>query len=123
MPCVIALHRRFWGVKDLDWAQSVEQGHGRREIRTLHTLPIVQADWDWPGLKQVCRLVSQVYRKGSWEVEVHYKITSLSTTQAKAKDLLVLSRSHWGIENRLHYVRDVTLGEGPKRPKLQFDAI
>lgn len=95
----------------LDWFQTKEQGHGRREIRTLHTQPIIPGEWDWPGLAQVCRLVSQVHRQGSWQVEVHYKITSLSPTQAGAKDLLELSRSHWGIENRLHYVRDVTFGE------------
>jgi hypothetical protein len=44
-------------------------------------------------------------------VEVVYGITSLSDERAQARHLLDLTRSHWGIENRLHYVRDVTLGE------------
>lgn len=48
-------------------------------------------------------------------MQVHYKITSLTPQQAGAKDLLELSRTHWGIENRLHYVRDVTLGEDASR--------
>jgi hypothetical protein len=48
-------------------------------------------------------------------VELHYKITSLPPDQASATDLLQLSRGHWAIENQLHYVRDVTLGEDVSR--------
>jgi hypothetical protein len=44
-------------------------------------------------------------------VEVVYGITSLRPAQASAARLLALVREHWQIENRLHYVRDVTLGE------------
>ena len=41
----------------------------------------------------------------------NYGITSLSPTQASAKNLLALRRGHWTIENQSHYVRDVVLGE------------
>jgi predicted transposase YbfD/YdcC len=44
-------------------------------------------------------------------VEVEYGITSLSANEADATRLLGLVRDHWRIENCLHYVRDVTLGE------------
>jgi predicted transposase YbfD/YdcC len=44
-------------------------------------------------------------------VEVAYGITSLSPSEADAARLLELVRDHWRIENCLHYVRDVTLGE------------
>lgn len=44
-------------------------------------------------------------------MEVHYGITSLSAEKADAATLLDYVRTHWHIENRLHYVRDVTLGE------------
>lgn len=44
-------------------------------------------------------------------VETAYRITSLTAQQADAARLLKLDRGHWGIENGLHYVRDVTLGE------------
>ena len=63
----------------------------------------------------MCRILHQVRRRGHWQVELHYKITSLSPDQASAPDLLQLSRSHWSIENQLHYVRDVTLGEDRSR--------
>jgi hypothetical protein len=49
--------------------------------------------------------------KGNVEVEVSYAVTSLSPNEATAEQLLVFLRNHWRIENQLHYVRDVTLGE------------
>jgi predicted transposase YbfD/YdcC len=42
---------------------------------------------------------------------VSYAVTSLSVQRASAEDLLRFNRGHWGIENRLHWVRDVTFGE------------
>jgi len=44
------------------------------------------------------------------EVEVRYAITSLGP-EVGASRLLRLIRGHWAIENRLHWVRDVTFGE------------
>jgi hypothetical protein len=49
--------------------------------------------------------------RGETTVEVIYGITSLTAEGADAQRLLRLTRVHWGIENKLHYVRDVTLGE------------
>ena len=52
----------------------------------------------------------QVEQKGSVSMETRYAITSLGRETGPGK-LLEYVRGHWGIENRLHYVRDVTLGE------------
>jgi hypothetical protein len=49
--------------------------------------------------------------QGKTSVEVAHGITSLKPEQANAQRLLGLTRGHWGIENKSHYVRDVTLGE------------
>jgi hypothetical protein len=49
--------------------------------------------------------------RGVTTVEVEYGITSLPPEQASAARLLALVRDHWRIENSLHSVRDVTLGE------------
>jgi hypothetical protein len=59
--------------------------------------------------------VHQSRRKGRWHTEVHYKITSLPPERAGPTDVLRFSRGHWAIENQLHYVRDVTLGEDASR--------
>jgi hypothetical protein len=65
----------------------------------------------WPGLKQGFELTRKRTIKGETTVEVVHGITSLKPGEANAQRLLELTRGHWGIENRLHYVRDVTLGE------------
>ena len=65
----------------------------------------------WPGLAQVCRITRHriVIGKNAGEsTETVYAITSLTAEKAGPERLLALSREHWGIENRLHYVRDVT---------------
>jgi predicted transposase YbfD/YdcC len=60
---------------------------------------------------QVFRLERTRAAGGATTTEVVYGITSLTREQADAGRLLVLVRAHWEIENRLHYVRDETLGE------------
>ena len=57
--------------------------------------------------------------RGQDSVETVYAITSLTRGQANAARLLALSRSHWGIENRLHYVRDVTCREDQCRTRAR----
>ena len=66
---------------------------------------------DWPGLAQVCRLERTTRCKGRTTVEIQYAISSVSRELADASSLIVHWRGHWGIENRLHWVRDVSFGE------------
>ena len=66
---------------------------------------------DWPGVAQVCRIERWRSISGKEEHEVAYAITSAPRDQADAATLLACNRGHWGIENRSHYVRDVTFGE------------
>ena len=71
----------------------------------------------WPYVRQICRLerhripVRHGVPTGPASVEVTYFITSLPPERADAARLLTLIRGHWGIENRLHHVRDVTFDE------------
>jgi predicted transposase YbfD/YdcC len=89
----------------------VEKGHGRIEKRTLEATSILTVGQKWKGLKQGLRITRERTVKGVRSVEVVYGITSLSMKQADAATLLAILRNHWQIENGLHYVRDVTLGE------------
>jgi hypothetical protein len=93
----------------------VDKGHGRIEHRTLRTTSILTLGQKWPGLAQGFELQRGRTVKGVTTVEVIYGITSLRAEEADARRLLGLTRGHWGIENKLHYVRDVTLGEDGSR--------
>ncbi len=86
--------------------------HGDRlEVRKLQASSALNEYSDWPHLAQVCRIQREVTRNGQTKVEVAYAVSSLWPHEAEPRRLLELNRGHWGIENRLHYVRDVTLGE------------
>lgn len=99
--------------------------HGRDEVRLLWALadPVVlrgagahgTVGAPWPHLAQVARVERRrtVYRRGQVHpmVEVTYAITSLPPARADARTLLGHLRGHWGIENKTHYVRDVTFDE------------
>ena len=65
----------------------------------------------WPHLQQVCRVERRRTVKGRVQVEVTYAVTSLSPTVVGAERLLRILRDHWHIENRVHWVRDVTFDE------------
>ncbi len=70
----------------------------------------------WPGLTTLIRVKSerQVFRHHFIEVktETRYYISSLSATAKEFGDRL---RGYWGVENKVHYVRDVTQGEDGSR--------
>lgn len=87
------------------------KGHGRREKRTLRVTPILEKYLDWPGAVQVFQIHRVRQIADTVQEETVYGISSLDPEEADAERLLALVRGHWGIENRLHWVRDVTLGE------------
>ena len=94
-----------------DRAAGWDKGHGRIEWRQLEATSALMGYLTWPGAAQVCRIERRRRIRGEESVEVVHAITSLSPERADAARLLKLSRAHWGIENRLHWVRDVSLGE------------
>lgn len=102
----------------LQTARSARTWRDRHEVRTLlasGALAEYLAELGWVGAQQVMRLQSEVTyrsgpRRGQTSRLVRYFLTSLSL-QVPARRLLRLIREHWHIENQLHYVRDVTLGE------------
>jgi predicted transposase YbfD/YdcC len=92
-------------------AQTTDKGHGRLEIRSIRVSSELKGYSDWPGLEQVCEIRRRWQSKGQWHEEVRYAVTSLPATAAIPERLLNLKRGHWTIENRLHYVKDVSMGE------------
>jgi predicted transposase YbfD/YdcC len=103
--------------KDFHSATTTSKGHGRIEVRTLTTSSQLNDFLDWPFLQQVFKLERfvTIQKTGQTKHEVCYGITSLSAEQASPGQLLKMLRSYWGIENSLHYRRDVTLHEDATR--------
>lgn len=99
--------------KDFETAQTVNKGHGRIEERTLSVSSQLQDFLDWPYLQQVFKLERKFtfLKTGEVQEQVTYGFTSLSRDEIAPPQLLTLIRSYWGIENGLHYRRDVTLHE------------
>src|SRR5437868_2571378 len=94
-------------------SESLGLGHGRIEKRKLQASSAL-ADHDlWPGLQQVFAIEREVTqaKSGKSSKEVVYGCTSLSSERASAEVLLKLVRGHWTIENKSHWVRDVTYDE------------
>jgi len=98
---------------DFQTVTDTHSGHGRFETRTLTSSSMLKDFLDWPYLEQVFKLEYQAINLQTGQVrsETHYGLTSLTASEADPQRLLALNRHYWGIENRLHYRRDVCLKE------------
>ena len=92
-------------------AQTTEKGHGRVDIRSIRVSSELKGYSDWPGLEQVFEIRRCWKYKGIWKEAMRYGVTSLPAQMAFPERLLTLKRGHWVVENSLHYVKDVTMGE------------
>ncbi len=96
--------------------EQINKGHGRIEKRKISICQTLDGIRSWPGLTTLIRVESerQVLRHHEIEVksETRYYISSLNAT---AKEFSERIRGHWGVENKVHYVRDVTQGEDRSR--------
>lgn len=99
--------------KECEYHQEVNKGHGRLETREIWTSTGMNEFFqkDWADVAQVFGIRRTIVEKGEQRIELLFGITNLPRKKANAKRLLELNRKHWYIENRLHYRRDVTLGE------------
>jgi predicted transposase YbfD/YdcC len=107
------------------YAKSVNKGHGRIETRECWVtdreeyLSLVRKRQPWKGLKSVVRIVSQRQIGETLEVQTRYFISSLP---ADAKTILKAKRSHWKIENQVHWVLDIAFREDESRVRTDHAA-
>lgn len=96
-----------------DYAKTVDKGHGRVEMRECWTISDPQTLKDlrgfanWEKLLTVARIRSHRWEGDKESVEDRYHIASITG----AKRVLTAARSHWGIENRLHWILDIAFDE------------
>jgi predicted transposase YbfD/YdcC len=108
----------FAQLKALPWAQvpvgdqTRDTGHGRTETRTVKAITIkTPGGLGFPHAQQAVRITRTRTIKGRTTRETAYMTVSLPADQAQPADLGTWARSEWHIENRVHYIRDVTLRE------------
>ena len=65
----------------------------------------------FPHAAQAIQVVRRRTVSGKWSRETCYAVTSLTVTQASHTPLAAIIRGHWGIEDRLHWVRDTDFDE------------
>lgn len=101
-----------------DYARTVNKGHGRIEIRECWVttdreyLAYIDPENEWAGLGSIA-VVKAARKVGEKETsEVRYFISSL---KADAKDMLTYIRTHWEVENKLHWCLDVVFREDESR--------
>lgn len=95
-------------IPDLAAATSTEHRNGHHITRTIWTAPA--DDVDFPGATQVFRIRRDTYAPDGQRVSKHivHGVTSLTCT---ATEIAAHVREHWAIENKVHWIRDVLLGE------------
>ena len=107
------------------YAQTVNKGHGRLEVRACWAtekaeyLALVRKHQNWKGLRSIVRIVSQRHMGEKVETQTRYFISSLP---ADAKMILKAKRSHWKIENQVHWVLDIAFREDESRVRKDHSA-
>jgi predicted transposase YbfD/YdcC len=104
---------------DIGYDREWSEGHGRTEARRCWATS--DLDWlegreEWKDLKSVVFIESERFIGKSLSVETRYYLSSLPND---AKLLNAAVRSHWGVENSLHWVLDVTFDEDRSRIKKE----
>jgi predicted transposase YbfD/YdcC len=108
-----------WDEMAFDYHKTVNKGHGRVEVRECWTLPVapyrdfVRLPRDWPALHTLVRVVAQRRIGDDTSQETRYFVSSLPYHDAA--HLLETVRTHWSIENQLHWVLDIAFREDESR--------
>lgn len=88
-----------------------DKDHGRIEKRTcevIYKVDMLDPQHQWPGLAALIKVSSEVTRNEKTSIQSRYY---LSSRRAQANQFNTAIRSHWAIENSLHWVLDVQFDE------------
>src|SRR5450756_1420087 len=120
---IFAAEQNANGFKDTTVSryETVDGDHGRIETRTytvIHDVAWLRQRHDWPGLRGVVMLESRREIGDKIEQETRFYITSLVLL---AHQLGPVIRSHWAVENSLHWVMDMIFRDDECRIRNEHD--
>lgn len=98
-----------------DTHEETDAGHGRCEVRrcwTVDDLSTLPDPSRWAHLRSIAMVEAERHHGEQVSREIRYYITTLAPD---ARQLSHAVRAHWGVENRLHWVLDVTFREDDSR--------
>ncbi len=100
--------------RDIPATTAADMSHGRRVRRTTQAVT-APTSIEFPGAKQIVKVRRTRIAHSKKTIEVVYLISSVSMTDAQPAVIAGWVQGHWSIENRLHWVRDVTFDEDRQR--------
>lgn len=110
-------------INSSDYHKTIEKGHGRIEVRTCvisEEIEWLNGKEDWAGINGIGAIYSEVEENGQKSKQSHYFIYSCKGLTAA--ELMVHKRSHWSIENNLHWVLDMAFREDESRARKDNSA-
>ena len=100
-----------WSEIEHDFHRTINKGHGRTEIRRHWTMPVTEIFFEkekWAGLQSIGLIESVRKIDGKTKTNKRYYLNSF---HSDAQLLANAARSHWGVENNVHWLLDVAFGE------------
>jgi predicted transposase YbfD/YdcC len=121
----LQVEKMFRLQKDCSQSETLDTGHGRIETRTcrvINDLTFMDDKEQWPGLRSIAQVKSErcIKKTGKTSEEVRYYITSMEANPFTMNQAI---RSHWGVENKLHWVLDVIFNEDKSLKKKDNAAV
>ena len=114
--------RRNPALVEHSFSETVEKDHGRLETRRCYSfdqLPCLYKPQQWPALRSFAVIESERQRQEQTERQVRFYISSLPPDAGRIAGAV---RAHWTIENRLHWIMDVTLNDDQMRVRTGYAA-
>ena len=102
--------------------ETVEKGHGRIETRmceVYNKIDMLEDVEKWPCFKSVIKVTAQREIKNKRTSEARFYISSLDDN---AREFNKYVRQHWGVENNLHWILDMTFREDEQRKRIKYAA-